>query len=361
MKIAVVDLVSLDGGGYQITQSLFQYATAEQTNLHEWLFIVSKQDFESKQFVKVVKFPEGSDGYWKRAITEATKVERCLKKFGADIVISMPNMRIIGCSMNQAIYLQQSLPFQKEKKFSFIKKEERGYAFRQYIQGQFIKNSIRKAKMVFVQTEWMQKAVQKVCNGVPVVSIGYPEKDVEENPERTASAVSKDFFYPCGPAIYKNISVIVKAVNRLTQKGWKFKFYITLTQEEMLRLTNEKPIDERVFQYLGRISPEEVQKRYAKSTLVFASYIETVGLPLVEARETGTWIIASDCPFSHEVLDAYPNIDFFPYDDDKKLADNMEKVLLGSNTLVQRQHIEKKQDCCWNRMLQYLENEFGRE
>ena len=39
MKIAVVDLVSVDGGGYQVTKSLFQYATNGNGKLYEWLFI----------------------------------------------------------------------------------------------------------------------------------------------------------------------------------------------------------------------------------------------------------------------------------------------------------------------------------
>lgn len=357
MKIAVVDLVSLDGGGYQITKSLFQYAAFGGGKLHQWLFIVSKQEFEDAQSIKVVKFPEASKSYWNRAVTEATKVKTCLKEYGADAIISMPNMGVIGCSLEQVIYLQQSIPFQKEKKFSFLKKEERGYAFRQYIQGWIIRKSIRKAKAVLVQTAWVQKAVQEIIGVVPVIDIGYPLETKLRGNTQKATSVCKDFFYPCGPAIYKNVSVIVKAVNRLVERYKKFKFYITLTWEELQRLTDEQPLDRQVFKCLGRIDPEKVQELYAQSTLVFASYIETLGLPLVEAREAGTWIIASDCPFSHEVLDDYPNKAFFPYFDDKKLAEQMERVLLGTNNLVQWQKVEKKQENCWDKMLRYFESE----
>lgn len=350
MKIAVVDLVSLDGGGYQVTKSLFQYATTGNGKLHQWLFIVSKQKFESTKSVKVVKFPEGSEGYGKRAITEITKVKKCLKEYGADVIVSMSNMGVIGCNLKQIIYLQQSIPFQKEKKFSFFKKEESRYAFRQYIQGWFIKKSIKNARAVLVQTNWVREEVQKVSRKTPVINIGYPAENKSREHKVRANNVSTDFFYPCGPAIYKNLSVVVKAVNCLIKKGMKFKFYVTLTREEMQELTSERVIAPDVFQYLGRISPEEVAKKYVESTLVFASYIETLGLPLVEAREAGTWIIASNCAFSHEVLDDYPNRDYFDPFDEVDLMRKMEAVLEGKKSLKQYE-IRSLENCCWDKMV----------
>ena len=125
MRIAVIDLVSVDGGGYQITRSLYDYISAGYMSSHKWLFIVSKQDFESNEFVKVVKYPSASESYWNRAITESIKVRHCLKEFEAQFIISMSNMCVLGCRIPQYIYLQQSIPFQKEKKFSFLKKEMR--------------------------------------------------------------------------------------------------------------------------------------------------------------------------------------------------------------------------------------------
>lgn len=355
MRIAVVDLVSLDGGGYQITQSLFRYASSGQEKLIEWLFIVSKQNFESNKFVKVVKYPKGSEGYFKRILTEIGEVNSCLKKFNADVIVSMQNMRVIGCKLDQVIYLQQSIPFQKEKKFSFLKKEERGYAFRQYIQGMIIKNDLKRAKAILVQTEWVRKAVQEISGTVPVVNIGYPVAEDREKVQYKAQRVGKNFFYPCGPAIYKNITVIVKAVNLLIKKGYSFRFYITLTQDEMEKLTDERPLNKQVFQYLGRIKPEKVEEMYLKTTLVFASYIETLGLPLVEARSSGTWVIASDCSFSHELLDDYPNKDYFKPFDEIDLMKKMEAILT-ENRILKKYNSSKSTALCWEKMIEELKS-----
>ena len=50
---------------------------------------------------------------------------------------------------------------------------------------------------------------------------------------------------------------------------------------------------------------------YARSILVFPSYVETFGLPLLEARKSGTYILASDCSFSREILEGYEKALFF--------------------------------------------------
>ena len=217
---------------------------------------MSKQNFGDIKTTQVIRFSEGSEGYIKRGIIEATKVKRCLEQYRADIIISMPNMSVIGCNLKQVIYLQQSLPFQKEKKFSFFRNGEFKYAFRQYIQGYFIKKSIKNARAVLVQTEWMRKTIQQDYSETSIINIGYPVKNSSRENQDRARNVSTDFFYPCGPAIYKNLSVIVRAVNRLKEAGAKFKFYVTLTQEEMQNLTGESVIASNVFQYLGRISAQ---------------------------------------------------------------------------------------------------------
>ena len=79
---------------------------------------------------------------------------------------------------------------------------------------------------------------------------------------------------------------------------------------------------------IGNISREEVFEKYCNSILVFPSYIETVGLPLLEAKKCNTPIIASDTAFSHELLDSYDNVNFFDPFDVNDLKNQMKKFIL---------------------------------
>ena len=48
----------------------------------------------------------------------------------------------------------------------------------------------------------------------------------------------------------------------------------------------------------GYINRNEVFENMKTKVLIFPSYIETVGLPLLEAKLIGTIILASNTPFS---------------------------------------------------------------
>ena len=78
---------------------------------------------------------------------------------------------------------------------------------------------------------------------------------------------------------------------------------------------------------IGRVSYEDVIEWYNKSTLIFPSYIETFGYPLVEARTLGGIVLASDCAFSREALEGYENAYFFDPFKPQQLAELMEKVV----------------------------------
>lgn len=354
VRIAVVDLLAQDGGGLAITKSLFEYAAAGNAPQHEWLFIVAGQDLEETEYVKVIRFKKAVKGYFQRAKTELIDVNRALRQNGIDCVVCMSHMRIMGCTLPQFVYLHQALPFQKVKNFSFLKKNERKYAFRQHIHGSIIKKSIAKAKAVFVQTEWMKNAVSESVRNVQVVKIGYPAGEGGFGPE-SPLVLSKDFFYPCRPAFYKNIPVLIKAVAALRNCGYSFRFYITLTEDELKTLGEAPSVDRDAFVCLGRCPPESVRKIYRKTALVFPSYVESLGLPLLEAREAGTWIIASDSPFSHEILDDYPNRDYFGPFDAGQLTEKMKNVLDGKIELKRPQPSSQNRDACWERMVECIQ------
>ena len=143
-----------------------------------------------------------------------------------------------------------------------------------------------------------------------------------------------DFFYPARAEVYKTHQAIIEACKLLNSRGITgYRVILPLQPggfaEKICRQAEGLPIE-----ILGALSYEEVWKYYSKTTLLFPSYLETCGLPMLEARMAGSRILASDMPFSHEALDGYPNVRFFPYDDPKELADCMQKVILGQMVYV---------------------------
>ena len=208
--------------------------------------------------------------------------------------------------------------------------------------------SIRKSELVIVQTKWMKEAVEKKCFVSNVKQI-YPE--YYNTIYKAQYHITNDFFYPTSDVLYKNNNLLVEAARVLNKEGVNARISVTISGAD------------DTIQYLGRISHEEVKKRYANSCLVFPSYIETFGYPLVEARKAGSIILASDCEFSHELLDGYENAYFFNPFDVKKLVDLMKRVAIGEIKRIDSSD-GLINNCCdstnsWQKVIDLIIDEMG--
>ena len=108
------------------------------------------------------------------------------------------------------------------------------------------------------------------------------------------------------------------------------------------------------FEWLGRIERERVFEMYQKSVLLFPSYIETFGYPPAEASAIGTLVLASDCPFCHEVLSGYENAYYFDPFDPVKLADLMADVINGRITLRDVSDTKENAPSGWSAVVDVL-------
>ena len=152
----------------------------------------------------------------------------------------------------------------------------------------------------------------KIVKALPVV------RDLTDYVDESAFDKTT-FFYPTSVGIYKNNAVVFEASKKLDSDNVKHSVVLTL---------DESGSKDSV-KCVGRLSYEEVLKCYNKSTLIFASYIETFGYPMAEASKMGAIVLASDCPFSREVLEGYDNAYFFSPNDSDALAELMKKVVSG--------------------------------
>ena len=137
------------------------------------------------------------------------------------------------------------------------------------------------------------------------------------------------FFYPATSFKYKNHIVIFKAVEILYKKGiTDFTIALTLTEGNLPKECKKLYEQYRNnFELIGLITHENVMAEYCRSVLVFPSYIETIGLPLLEARCCNTPIIAADECFSKEILRGYDKMALFKWNDAVALEGLMERFL----------------------------------
>lgn len=314
-KIVVVDFAASIGGAMTVLREYYQKAKNDKNN--DYIFILSDNYLSETENIKVVNLKRYKK-WINRLLFDFILGRRIINNFFADEVLSLQNTCIRGVKAKQTIYVHQSIPFQNIKKFSFFRKNEIKYAIIQYFIGFCIKSSIKYVDTVIVQTSWMKKAVIEQCNisenkikvDTPIIDFHFSNYYKKSN--------SINFFYPTSKLLYKNIDIIYEAVKLLNDEGVNnFKVEITIDGVSTNNII-----------CIGNISREEVFEKYCNSILVFPSYIETVGLPLLEAKKCNTPIIASDTAFSHELLDSYDNVNFFDPFDVNDLKNQMKKFIL---------------------------------
>lgn len=331
MKILVYDVAAEDGGGLQVLKSFYADALRHGSEQIEWVFLVSTDVLEDAPGIAVQRYKKVKKSWLHRLAFEHLELPGIIREQDPDLLISLQNMPVKRCRRRQFVYLHQSLQF-CPKRFSFLKGEERSLAVRQRIIGRIMKDAMPRAEHIFVQTRWVREATRKwLCRpeaDITVVPVALQDDVPAGTPYDRNARV---FFYPAQAYPYKNHQVILAACRLLEAGGiTDYRVVFTIDPEDGgcgTRLCREAaglPAE-----FIGAVPHEQIWAHYSRSVLIFPSYLETCGLPLLEAKGMGARILASDMPFSHEALDGYPNVRYFRYDDPEELADQMKALLEG--------------------------------
>ena len=330
MKIVVFDVPAESGGALSILEEYYDKAVECSDKGITWLFVMSLPSMEETDNVRVLRFPWVKKSWLHRLYFDYVTAPNLVAKHRADRILSLQNVTIPRTSAPQTIYVHQSLLF-VDKRYRLS--EHPLLWIYQNVIGKRILKSMQKADRVIVQTNWMRDAcINKAGIGGEKIEVSVPSinADIERCFRPTKSSLST-FFYPASGWIYKNHEVIVKASILLKERriaDYRIVFTLQGDENRHIRQLYEKAREERVpIEFIGKIAREEVFDYYTRSVLIFASYIETFGLPMLEAKLHGTPVIASDCPFSHEILDGYEKASFFGPEDPVMLADLMETMI----------------------------------
>ena len=330
MKILVYDVAAEYGGAVTVLRDFYREVLEKSPRDIQWVFVVSQPVLEDTPQVKILRFSKPKKSRLHRLAFEHLDLPKILAAEKPDAVISLQNMPVARYGGRQFVLLHQSLQF-CDRTFSFLKGEERSLAVQQRIICRIYRRTLPRAEHVFVQTRWMKEDTMRW--------LGWPEDKISVVPSRVrpprlgayTGTGSRTFFYPAGADRYKNHDLVIAACKLLAGEGiTDYRVIFTLPREgdpdaeRIIRAARGLPIE-----FVGSLPHETVWEYYSGTVLLFPSYLETCGLPLVEARAAGAWILASDLPFAREVLEGYPNKAFFPYDGAEVLAQQMKAVLGG--------------------------------
>lgn len=322
-KYIIVNGTALDKSG--ALTILIQFIDNIPDEKYNWLiFIPEKVCLSSKKNNVRLEPISGVKPMHKRLWWDAFGLKKWLRSHNIEPLasISLQNTGFsVGYRTPSFIYFHQPLPFYQNK-WNPFKKQERLFWFYKNIYPLFVKLYLRKDTRIFVQLDYIKKGFTKRFKhsqdfiGIYSPSVTPPPNS---NSERLNSE-KKTFFYPATPFFYKNHRIILDA---LKYTDINADFYFTTHDEDI-------PSEDNRIKNLGSLTYAKVCDMYnGCDALLFPSYIETFGLPLLEAAMTGMPIIAADLPYSREVLDGYEGVTYVKYDDPLAWAKAMQDIKKG--------------------------------
>ncbi len=123
-----------------------------------------------------------------------------------------------------------------------------------------------------------------------------------------------DFLYVASGEPHKNHRVLIDAWCLMAEEDVRPSLYLTIDKETFPELcsfveSRKKKHDLRI-ENKGELSREDVERMYAESrALIYPSTMESVGLPLIEARCKGLPIVASELDYVRDVIDPEESFD----------------------------------------------------
>jgi len=348
--VAVSATALASSGGLTILKQFLDHA-AKRHDTFFYVYVNDESNLKSSDNIEFVSV--GGVSWLERIYWDWKGFSNRCDSLNIDYVLSLQNTSI-NIMKEQIIYLHQPLPFTDFKFSPFSKADFKLFLYQKFYKYFVYKYCKADTKFV-VQTNWMKEAI--INQGrIPEenISVIKPDINLPEFEITDSVILSRDDYillYPATPLIYKNHLLLIDVLSLLSNLNMSkgVKLLVTFNEHDYPEFVN-KAIKLEVLdmiKFLGVIEYSELCQEYVNcDLLLFPSYVETLGLPLLEAACYGCKIICSDLPYSRDVLLGYSSVDFVQYDSPEVWANSIERKLGVESEIIPFKDHDKKYG--WN-------------
>ena len=140
MNIAVVDVAARNGGAISVLKYFYEQHRQDKNN--HYVYLLSTYHLDETENITVVNVPWLKRGWGSRLYFDFFGVNRYLKQYKIDEVLSLQNTILPGFRGKQTVYEHNALPFAE---YRFSLSEDRRMWIYQNVIGKFMLYAIRRA------------------------------------------------------------------------------------------------------------------------------------------------------------------------------------------------------------------------
>lgn len=368
-KAIVISAVNLNRGGtLRILRDCLAYLSAfNETQQYRIIAIVYDQSLCSFPNITYIetKWPK------KRWINRLWYEYMSLRKISQRLQpialwLSLHDTSPTVLAEKRAVYCHNSFPFLKWnlRDLLFAPKIVQFALFSRF----FYRVNIHQNDYVIVQQEWFRRAFVQLFNLKKDRIIVAPPS-LDSFTARAALPVEKapahgfyTFLYPAIADSHKNFECICQAAKLLLQAGiHNFKVQLTMSGDEnaYAKWLKKKWGDHvPAIEFLGYLDRDTLFRHYeAADSLIFASRVETWGLPISEFSAFKKPMLLVDLPYAHETAQGAAEVSFFPVDSPEHLANQMRKLIENDRSFlhaVERHAVAEPRTNSWATLFDVL-------
>lgn len=333
--ISAINITQL--GPLAILRDVLGYLSANQSTQFDIVALVHRRDLFDIPDVTYIEYPAAKSSYLRRLYCELVLFKTLSTRLNPYLWLSLHDITPNVKAERRAVYCHNPLPLQSLRWRNVTRDVilSPKFAIAGLFYSQVYRHNIKENDFVIVQQEWIRREFERRY-GVDNVIVAYPDVNISpclDLGNRKKGDGCFRFFYPCGPRFTKNVETVLEAAEIMERKGTvNFEVLLTFDSDEnqYARKLAKRFSNLRCVRFLGRLERAEVFKLYAEvDCIVFASTLETWGLPITEFKQFHKPMLVADLPYGHETVDSYPKAAFFDPTNAEGLADLMSAAMIG--------------------------------
>lgn len=331
--VSAVNVVEM--GPLSIMNDALEVLAAVYSPAYEIVAVVHQRCLFTVPHVTYLEFPAVKRSWLRRLKFEYHDLKNLSRELKPDLWLSMHDITPSVVAKSQAVYCHNASPFYPfHKAAPFV---DWKFAMFTLLYRFVYRVHIHRNDYVIVQQNWMREAFRQLY-GIENVIVAHPDASRMSRAGRDVAQYFPGsrrcrFMYPCFPRVFKNVEVVLEAVRLLAERGHE-DFTLCLTFNGTESRYSENLVTRyqtfKQIQFLGLLPRDAVLDRYGETDcLVFASKLESWGMPITEYKPFRRPILVADLPYAHETTGDHEAAAFFAPDDPACLAELMEAVIEG--------------------------------
>lgn len=328
--ISAIKFGNAETGPLAILQDCLGYLSNELSGRYNIISLVNKKDLIKIPNITYYEFPDSGNPWYMRYYYEYVYFKKFSQILKPYLWLSLHDITPNVDADILAVYCHNGAAFHKVSMDALLLEQKLVLfnLFYRYIYG----INIKKSDYIIVQQNWLREKFRKTFK-LDNVIVAHPEIDLDISP---LLAPQKDnctyrFFYPSFPRIFKNFQVVCEASQYLRNKGINnFEVLLTIDGSETryARHVYNKYKGNPCVKFIGIQPRKRILELYNEvDCVIFASKLESWGIPITEFKKFGKPIFLADLDYAHETVGDYDKVKFFDPDNPAQLSDLMGEII----------------------------------